>query len=980
MRTQLGPRRPPHRESRGPEGGSSLQPTSGDRGPEGLLERERELAQLDASIADACSGAGRFLVVEASAGLGKTRLLKAARDRAPAAMRILTARGTELERSLPFALVRQLFEPPVSAMAGTEREALFDGAAAAARSVVSPSRAEQGHETRVVDGFSVLHGLYWLTAAFAEHQPLLLVVDDVHWADDSSLDLLTFLLPRLEELPLLLIAACRPAEPGAPLGALRLTTDPVAGHMNPQPLSRQATRALIATELRSEPDDPFVAECHAVSGGNPFLLTELLRALSAQSVVPSAAQASAVREIAPDRIARTVRMRLNGLSPHARTVARSLAILGDDSEHGLLAALDGLDAAQTLNAADELRAAALLDPGEPLRFIHPLVRTAVYANIPAGERTASHVAAATLLQRRGATPERLAGHLLLSDAHGSRETVKTLLDAGARALAHGTPRAAIAYLRRALREPPPAELRADVLQALIVAGIRASDHALHDAIEPEILAELEANPPLLSRWARLLAVWLALGGHISRAVPLLERAIDAALREQVFKRAFRTEAQLLTFARVAPAEAKSRLARYRDGIEPGSADERLAAAFDSAWCLVHGEAGQGVAFARLALRDGKLFAEQPELMAPGWTMMALVSADALDDAQRAAEQALDIARERGAAPELVGAWLLHANTAAARGDLAAAEADRRQALHIARLGGMQTLIPNLATSLAIVLIDRGAIREAARELEAFGEADQLMVWFAVPGLARGRLLLAQGRLKQAADQLLAVQRRLEEWGVDGLPYIQARLIAARALAGLGDHAQAAELAEQELVHARRWGASSPLARAYRALALTKKGPDGIALLEQAVALLETSPAILQRAEALAELGSALRRARRRAEAREPLREALQLARQCGAAALARHAHGELQAAGATVRRYVPVGVESLTASERRVAEMAASGMTNREIAQTLFLTVKTIETHLSHAYEKLGIGSRRLLPDALSRAGAGVTPDRSFPC
>jgi DNA-binding NarL/FixJ family response regulator len=147
--------------------------------------------------------------------------------------------------------------------------------------------------------------------------------------------------------------------------------------------------------------------------------------------------------------------------------------------------------------------------------------------------------------------------------------------------------------------------------------------------------------------------------------------------------------------------------------------------------------------------------------------------------------------------------------------------------------------------------------------------------------------------------------------------------------------------------------------------MTAEGAERLTTLEEAVAVFDGSPARLVRAEALADLGAVLRRAGRRADARSPLREALELARRCGAAGLARRTAGELAATGEKVRRYTPIGVESLTPSERRVAEMAASGMTNRQIAQSLFLTVKTIETHLAAAYDKLGIRSRQQLPAIL---------------
>jgi DNA-binding NarL/FixJ family response regulator len=186
------------------------------------------------------------------------------------------------------------------------------------------------------------------------------------------------------------------------------------------------------------------------------------------------------------------------------------------------------------------------------------------------------------------------------------------------------------------------------------------------------------------------------------------------------------------------------------------------------------------------------------------------------------------------------------------------------------------------------------------------------------------------------------------------------------LAAVGDRDRARAKAAAALAHARRWGAPTLLSHALRAVAMTSSDAERLAALQEAVAVLDGSPARLVRAHALADLGSTLRRSGRRADARAPLREALELARRCGAAGLAHYAYDELSATGERVRRYTPIGVESLTPSERRVAEMAASGMTNRQIAQTLFLTIKTIETHLAAAYDKLGIRSRRQLPEALS--------------
>jgi DNA-binding NarL/FixJ family response regulator len=193
-------------------------------------------------------------------------------------------------------------------------------------------------------------------------------------------------------------------------------------------------------------------------------------------------------------------------------------------------------------------------------------------------------------------------------------------------------------------------------------------------------------------------------------------------------------------------------------------------------------------------------------------------------------------------------------------------------------------------------------------------------------------------------------------------------LAARALIALDRRDDAREMADEMLAWAEHWGAPSSISHVLRAVAETRDAVEAVELLERAAEVVDGSPRRLEHALTLLALGTALRRAGRRADARAPLREAFELARRCGAARTARRAGEELQATGETVRRYTPIGVESLTPSERRVAELAASGMTNRQIAQSLFVTVKTVEAHLSAAYHKLDIKSRRQLAGALGEA------------
>jgi DNA-binding NarL/FixJ family response regulator len=196
--------------------------------------------------------------------------------------------------------------------------------------------------------------------------------------------------------------------------------------------------------------------------------------------------------------------------------------------------------------------------------------------------------------------------------------------------------------------------------------------------------------------------------------------------------------------------------------------------------------------------------------------------------------------------------------------------------------------------------------------------------------------------------------------------VHARSGAALALLRLGQRQNACQLADAELADVRVFGAPRALGIALRAAGLARGGTEGLALLRESVAMLDDSPALLERAHSLAELGAALRRSGQRAAARDPLAQALELAARCGARPLAAWARDELKATGARPRRPWRTGVEALTPSELRVAQLAAEGRTNREIAAELYVTLKAIEGHLARAYAKLGIEGRAQLPHALA--------------
>ena len=284
-----------------------------------LLERSDELARIESALADARMGRGRFVVVEGPAGIGKTALLTEARTAAAeSGMRVLRSRATKMETNFAFGVVRQLFEPPLVEASELERADLLQAAAGVAADLLGlPGAPPDRQSSSGVDpSFAILHGLYWLCANLAAAGPLFLVVDDAHWADAASVRYLAFLLTRLEELDIALVVATRPHEVGTDGELLtRLTTDSSADVIRLAPLTRAAVVQLLEAELGRAPAPDVVDTCLRVTQGRPFLVRELVTALSEQGI------GSGV-----ETVGRTVRLRL---ASAARACRAARASAGD---------------------------------------------------------------------------------------------------------------------------------------------------------------------------------------------------------------------------------------------------------------------------------------------------------------------------------------------------------------------------------------------------------------------------------------------------------------------------------------------------------------------------------------------------------------------------------------------------------------------------------------------------------------------------
>ncbi|MBX5469407.1 MAG: AAA family ATPase [Thermoleophilaceae bacterium] len=937
-----------------------------------LLERADELAAVDALLADVVGGAGRLAVIEGPAGIGKSSILAEGRARAAGGgMTVLNARGTEIERPFSYGVVRQLFETLLAQADAEQRATLLEGAAAHAGRLFEPDRLADEGRAGADAAFALLHGLYWLTLNLAEPRPLLISVDDLQWADEASLRWLAFLARRLEGAAVGVLAAVRPIEEEDPVLA-ELLADPATTVVRPAALTPPAAAELVRAALSPDADDAFCLACHRTTGGNPLLLRELVRTLAAEDLPPSAASVDAVERLAPDAVARSVKLRLSRLPPEAAALARAVAILGDDAGGKHATALAGIEKRALAPAAAARAGGGRRRPAPPRRFVHPVVRNAVYETSPPHVREQEHARAAAVLRSAAAPVEQVAGQVLLAPAESVEDAVAPLREAASRAAAEGAPESAARYLRRALDEPLADGERADLLLDLAGAelglGAPTAVDRLREAValmaDPErrALAELELGRALY--WA----------GHEEEGVRVLERALLAREgADDELQR--RLEGELIANStRLASHYEDAR--RRLDAVDVG-ADEGPGARMLLSLQAYH-EAARGGSRARATSRaEQALAAMGGEERAWSYTAgsYALLFGDRLEEGVRMLDPTLAAVRRRGAVFNFSSLSMMRAIFHYARGALVEAEADARMALDALPHRDVW-FVPHAHGWLAQILVERGALDEAAGVLGKVEMAlDAPADPFSRTPLLRARTMLAaaRGNHRAALEDALDLGRALAAYGHDNpaASYPAWRSLAALAHRALGETDAALSLAREEAELARAWGAPRALGRSLRVLGLIEGGGEGIDRLREAVAVLEGSPARLEHAYAMTDLGASLRRGNRRAEARDLLREALELAQRLGAGALADRAREELVATGARPRRLVMSGVDSLTPSERRIAAMAAEGLSNREIAQALFVTLRTVEMHLSNAFRKLDIASRTQLPSALASPTAG---------
>lgn len=929
-----------------------------------LLDREAEMAQITAAIESARAGGGGSLIVEGVAGIGKTSLLSyAGQYAARAGMTVLAARAAEFEEAYAWGVVRQLFDRLLRGGLGPRSE-LLSGAAELAIPALGATSELIGVDE---DAFAVLHGLYWLTANIAERRAVLLAVDDLHWADRPSLRFIAHLARRLEGLPVLVMAATRPpTSTGTGDESLlsAIVADAGVRVVRPAALGSTSCSAIVRAGLPADPSSSFERACEEVTGGNPFLLHALVDNLAAEGVRGGDRDVAHVRRLTPRAVSQSVLLRLGRMSSAALAVARAVAVLGTGATPARVASLAGLDPPAVGEAVDALVAERVLEGDHVFTFVHPLVRSAVYEDLSPSTRQEWHERAARTLAGEGTTPDEITVHLLASRTKGDRRLVETLRRAAGEARRRGAPDLARSYLERALLEPPVAAVRAQVLTEL---GTVEVDQM--PAIAVEHLTEALALPVdrLDHHTIELaLAQALALVGRLREAVDLLQTSI-AKVDDTRSAHGIALRTALLNVARwdlsTRPLTPPliDELSNEVEGLE--SADPKVHANLAIELCAEGRQRTSALRHAREALKA------LPDLMATHTPALpevvtVLICADLYDEASVAIEAWLESAQRRGWLHSSAIAASVASLLALRRGAVSEAIASARQALD----AGADTWLMPIATGfLVLALIERGDLAQAQAELEQRRlSAELIPIWpFNVARYARGCMFAAAGDHAAAWADLTTAGDLAEQWNIQNPALMRWRSIAGVSLAALGRETEARQLCAQELDSARTWGAAVAIGIALRSGGDLEGGKRGVDLLTEAVRVLERTPARLELARALVDLGVALRHRGARTEARQHLRAGLDLAHHQGAVALAERAHNELIIAGARPRRRALRGRDALTPGELRVAQLAQHGQTNRQIAQTLFITQRTVEIHLTNAYTKLAITSRRDLPAAL---------------
>lgn len=918
-------------------------------------------------------------MIEGGFGAGRTALLLTLAEIAEGRrFTVCTARCSTLERELPFAAVHQLLEAPLRAMAaqdpdprartaaaGLLRE-LEQGVAPAYHPAAGP-HPDPADPADPVDQAAVsqrvLTGVLWAVRRLAERGPVVLAVDDLNFCDGASLRTLAFAIRRLRRVPVLIAVTRRTGEPVAePLMAEALAD---AAEWTPVvPLSPLTPQGVceVADRLGCPLPAATAEHVHALTGGNPMLVHAILA--GSQQVARDFGPTGPVSPELDRLLAGAVRARLAHLPPSVLRVAETVALAGRCVGRDVLAVAADVSEHACDAALDLLIGMGLLVAGERLGFAHPIVERALSRLAETRDPEAVHALIAEHLYHRHAEPAQIADHLMLTRPKGLAWAAEVLCAAADAAVAARKPEKAGTVLLRALGEPLDDEVRARVQARLdqIELAIAPADLARHLRVRLTIAQPAHRRATAVLTYAHALAREGKSDEAVAALVEQRKRLADAAGGpeiEQAARLLAEAEAQLDWLGSAGP-----RL--HERGADPAESEDVAGTLAATVGRLLPGIASGTVPARSLVRRLRRLTVHQHARWYE-WSSLALLLYAQLwaGEPELVDRWCTTLLAEPPTASTLLRSITASAVRAAARlelGRLEDAARDARWAL--ALLGSGRSTDPLRALALAPLLSALAELDQGREALRLLG--DHAAVACPLPDTwphdvllaARAKARLAGGETTEALADLAEAGRRLEARGIGNPAIVPWRSATAVAHGRNGGCEDGWLLAQRELELAKTWGQQRALAFALRARGMNAPGAEGLTDLARSVELLAGGPARLELAHAQAELGSAQRRRGMLRAARETLRQAQRLAQQLGACALAARVREELLSAGALPRRDAQFGVASRTGSERRVAALAATGWSNGAIARELFVTRRTVETHLTHTYRKLGIRSR----------------------
>lgn len=957
-----------------------------------LLERHRELRALDIALAglgDAVGGVPRarhagLLAFTGSAGLGKTTLIAEARARAAAhGFTVFSGKGGEKEQELAFRVVRQLMQPALAAMSETERRAFLGswyGIVAAALGL------EAADTARVPDPTGVRDGLDWvMTRLTVMNAPVVLLLDDMHWADVESLNWLASFAPRVEDLPLLIVIAYRPGElPPEATGFHALLENHGHRPYTLAPLTAAGVAHIVRAEVGEEAEEAFCNECWAATGGSPFEAVELAIRLGERHMKGTQGELPVMRDLASTVKGPGLLDRLLHLSTTTVRFAWAAAVLGTSISPELAATIAVVGREEAAEAIERLRAARILadtpGPGGCLEFVHPLIATAVYRDIPPALRMGLHNAAAEAVRAAGLSPTTAARHLLEVPCEGRAEAVTCLREAAREYLRAGAPEAARRVLTRALQEPPRPEDRAALLHELacstfLIEPSATVSHLRAALEEPGVDPDLRAS--IVYRLTQALA-------HLDRVAEAATVAADEARQATNPRIRLRMQADHFVWSAFRTDEpdssARSRsLARLARRLTGRGLEERYILGLRAWDAMMRGESRQiALEYAEEALRDGLSWTgENRGFEVPVSVALLFMYCDQPGRAEELFTMGMAECETKGwRGSHLALGQTLFGYIRYRRGCLAEAEELVREGLRTA--DRVEGAVPAQWFAIGILiqtLLARGRTGEARRlaDFYHYGDVVPSAVIYPDPRTVYAELLLAEGRHAEAERLLSTVGEWLESRSWRNPTWCPWRLNLAAALAPTAPD-RAIRLARDAVQQARQFGAASAIGQALHTEAELTGGPAALDVYAEAVDHLERSPASYELARALVGYGAALSRNGRLHEAADCLYQGQEGAVHCGAEALATRAREELSAAGLRPLPLRYPQTDTLTAQERRAAEMTAQGAPAAVVAKELCLTEQGVRRLLSSVYRKIGTDTTGLVT-ALQTFPRPVPPD-----